>query len=95
MNFPGSTPNVEDSDSEESEFDLMEIDESGLPYFQRRQETRKAQSKPIPAAGTKELGQVAMFDSTGGLVYRDAEGPLERASHSPAHQVCTIDRRAI
>lgn len=59
--------NAEDSDSEESEFDSMEIDESGLPDFQRRQETRKARSKPIPIAGTKGVGQVAMFDSTGGL----------------------------
>lgn len=66
MHFFGSIPNVEGSDSEESEFDSMETDESGLPDFRRRQVTRKARSKPIPAAGTKEVDQVAMFEATGG-----------------------------
>ncbi|KAK4082221.1 uncharacterized protein Triagg1_2033 [Trichoderma aggressivum f. europaeum] len=63
----GSTQNVQDSDSGESGFDSMEIDESGLPDLQRRQEARKARSKPIPAAGTKEAEEVGMFNSTGGL----------------------------
>ncbi|KAL6788526.1 hypothetical protein J3E68DRAFT_415134 [Trichoderma sp. SZMC 28012] len=67
VHFFGSTPNVEGSDSEEREFDSVETDESGLPAFQRRQETRKARSKPIPAVGTKEVDQVAMFEATGGL----------------------------
>ncbi|KKO98602.1 hypothetical protein THAR02_09301 [Trichoderma harzianum] len=67
VNFLGFTLNVEDADSEHREFDSMETDEFGLPAFQRRQEARKARSKPIPAAGAKEVDQVAMFESTGGL----------------------------
>ncbi|KAL5085555.1 hypothetical protein Trisim1_010169 [Trichoderma cf. simile WF8] len=45
----------------------MDIDESGLPEYQRQKEARKARSKPIVAAGCKEIDQVAHFDTTGGL----------------------------
>ncbi|KAL6822560.1 hypothetical protein V8C40DRAFT_267583 [Trichoderma camerunense] len=62
-----SEPDVDDSDSEETEFDSMEVDDSRLPDFQRRQEARQARSRPIPAADTKEVDRVAIFASTGGL----------------------------
>ncbi|KAL7907902.1 P-loop containing nucleoside triphosphate hydrolase protein [Trichoderma velutinum] len=45
----------------------MDTDNSGLPEYQRRREARKARLKPIPAAGVKEVNQIAVFDTTGGL----------------------------
>ncbi|QYT06075.1 hypothetical protein H0G86_012942 [Trichoderma simmonsii] len=54
-------------DDLELKINTMDIDESGLPEYQRRKEARKARSKPIVAAGCKEVDQVAHFDTTGGL----------------------------
>ncbi|KAL6693655.1 P-loop containing nucleoside triphosphate hydrolase protein [Trichoderma pleuroticola] len=49
------------------QINTTDIDESGRPEYQRRKEARKARSKPIVAAGHKEVDQVAHFDTTGGL----------------------------
>ncbi|KAL7955900.1 P-loop containing nucleoside triphosphate hydrolase protein [Trichoderma compactum] len=49
------------------QINTMDIDESGLSEDQRQKQAWKARSNPIIAAGHKEVDQVALFDTTGGL----------------------------
>lgn len=65
LNTAGVAQNL--FDDLDLQINTMDIDESGLPEYRRRKEARKARSKPIVAAGCKEIDQVAHFDTTGGL----------------------------
>jgi hypothetical protein len=60
----------EDDDDDEDEFNTMAIDEGETPEHKAREEKRKARNRPIPAAGTQEVSQIAMFDTTGGLQWK-------------------------
>ncbi|PNP56079.1 hypothetical protein THARTR1_03604 [Trichoderma harzianum] len=69
------------------QINTMDIDESGRPEYQRRREARKARSKPIVAAGRKEVDQVAHFDTTGGLQWNFYNTREDQSLGFPPHRV--------
>lgn len=87
-NYEDNEDDEDDEDGDGGEVASMAIGETNTPDRKAREEKRKARNRPIPAAGTREVNQIATFDTTGGLQWkfyntRDSERygfPLDAAS---------------